>query len=146
MRFVVFLLARYGGVAVNKQGGNSMKQGVKAFCLAVVIACGITSYPTLAAQSTSKAEAATAKAEGTSTVQAKEKAVKANDSEERTVSINTASADELAAALNGVGMKKAQAIVNYRDENGPFNSVDDLKQVPGMGNSLVERNLARIKL
>ncbi|WP_312310441.1 helix-hairpin-helix domain-containing protein [Atlantibacter sp.] len=123
-----------------------MKQGVKAFCLAVVIACGITSYPTLAAQSTSKAEAATAKAEGTSTVQAKEKAVKANDSEERTVSINTASADELAAALNGVGMKKAQAIVNYRDENGPFNSVDDLKQVPGMGNSLVERNLARIKL
>lgn len=123
-----------------------MKQGVKAFCLAVVIACGITSYPTLAAQSTSKAEAATTKAEGPSTVQAKEKAVKANDSEERTVSINTASADELAAALNGVGMKKAQAIVNYRDENGPFNSVDDLKQVPGMGNSLVERNLARIKL
>ena len=42
--------------------------------------------------------------------------------------------------------KKAQAIVNYREENGPFNSIDDLKQVPGMGNSLVERNLARIKL
>lgn len=123
-----------------------MKQGVKAFCLAVVIACGITSYPALAAQSTAKAEAVTAKAEGSPAAQAKEKAAKANESEERTVSINTASADELAAALNGVGMKKAQAIVNYREENGPFNSIDDLKQVPGMGNSLVERNLARIKL
>ncbi|WP_313018046.1 ComEA family DNA-binding protein, partial [Atlantibacter hermannii] len=95
---------------------------------------------------TAKAEAVTAKAEGSPAAQAKEKAAKANESEERTVSINTASADELAAALNGVGMKKAQAIVNYREENGPFNSIDDLKQVPGMGNSLVERNLARIKL
>lgn len=123
-----------------------MKQGVKAFCLAVVIACGITSYPALAAQPASKAEATAAKAEGGPAVQAKEKAVKANETEERTVSINTASADELAAALNGVGMKKAQAIVSYRDENGPFKNVDDLKQVPGMGNSLVERNLARIKL
>ncbi|MDU1951256.1 ComEA family DNA-binding protein [Atlantibacter hermannii] len=123
-----------------------MKQGVKAFCLAMVIAYGITSYPALAAQSTAKAEAVTAKAEGSPAAQAKEKAAKANESEERTVSINTASADELAAALNGVGMKKAQAIVNYREENGPFNSIDDLKQVPGMGNSLVERNLARIKL
>lgn len=125
-----------------------MKQGVKAFCLAVVIACGITSYPALAAQPASKAEATAtaAKAEGGPAAQAKEKAVKANETEERTVSINTASADELAAALNGVGMKKAQAIVSYRDENGPFKNVDDLKQVPGMGNSLVERNLARIKL
>jgi len=112
----------------------------------MVIAYGITSYPALAAQSTAKAEAVTAKAEGSPAAQAKEKAAKANESEERTVSINTASADELAAALNGVGMKKAQAIVNYREENGPFNSIDDLKQVPGMGNSLVERNLARIKL
>lgn len=120
-----------------------MKKGVKAFCLAVVIACGITSYPTLAAQSTAKAEATTANA---SSPHVKEKAVKSDESEEHTVSINTASADELAAALNGVGMKKAQAIINYREENGPFKTVEDLKQVPGMGNSLVERNVSRLKL
>ncbi|WP_312985408.1 helix-hairpin-helix domain-containing protein [Atlantibacter sp.] len=123
-----------------------MKQGVKAFCLAMVIACGITSYPALAAQSTTKAEATAAKTENAASAQVKEKATKPDESEERTVSINNASADELASALNGVGMKKAQAIVNYRDENGPFKSVEDLKQVPGMGNALVERNLARIKL
>lgn len=62
------------------------------------------------------------------------------------VSINSAPAEELAQMLNGVGIKKAQAIVSYREENGAFNSVDDLRAVPGMGNALVERNLPRIKL
>lgn len=62
------------------------------------------------------------------------------------VSINTASAEELARALNGVGLKKAQAIVSYREENGPFRALDDLRQVPGMGSALVERNIAHLAL
>ncbi len=62
------------------------------------------------------------------------------------VSINQATAEQLAAAMNGVGLKKAQAIVSYREEYGPFKTVDDLKQVPGMGSALVERNSARLKL
>jgi len=67
-------------------------------------------------------------------------------SDDETVSINTATAEELAQALNGVGAKKAQAIVSYREEYGPFKTVEDLKQVPGMGNALVERNLERLTL
>lgn len=62
------------------------------------------------------------------------------------VSINTASAEELAEALNGIGLKKAQSIVRYREENGQFASIDDLRSVPGVGNALVERNLSRLKL
>ncbi|MDI5829378.1 helix-hairpin-helix domain-containing protein, partial [Salmonella enterica subsp. enterica serovar Kentucky] len=62
------------------------------------------------------------------------------------VSINTASAEDLARVMNGVGLKKAQAIVSYREEYGPFKTVDDLKQVPGMGSALVERNLAVLTL
>ncbi len=62
------------------------------------------------------------------------------------VNINQASAEELAQAMNGVGMKKAQAIVSYREANGPFKTLDDLKAVPGMGAALVERNLAGLKL
>ncbi|MGE9551841.1 helix-hairpin-helix domain-containing protein [Erwinia amylovora] len=62
------------------------------------------------------------------------------------VSINQATAEELAAALNGVGLKKAQAIVSYREEYGDFTQVDQLKEVPGLGNALVERNLSRLKL
>lgn len=62
------------------------------------------------------------------------------------VSINSASAEELAQALNGIGLKKAQSIVRYREENGQFASIDDLRSVPGVGNALVERNLSRLKL
>lgn len=62
------------------------------------------------------------------------------------VSINSASAQELAAALNGVGLKKAESIVSYRDKYGPFSQLDQLTEVPGIGKALVERNLTRIKL
>lgn len=63
-----------------------------------------------------------------------------------TVSINGASAEELASAMNGVGLKKAQAIVSYRDQYGPFTEIEQLKEVPGIGSALVERNVARLKL
>lgn len=62
------------------------------------------------------------------------------------VSINSASAEELAAAMNGVGIKKAESIISYREKYGPFSAVEQLKEVPGIGNALVERNLARLKL
>lgn len=61
------------------------------------------------------------------------------------VDINTASAEELAEAMNGVGLKKAQAIVQHRQEFGPFKNIDQLLDVPGIGASLLERNRSRIK-
>ena len=42
------------------------------------------------------------------------------------VDINTATAEMLAEAIDGVGMHKAQAIVRYREQHGPFTSVDHL--------------------
>ncbi|RPE03585.1 ComEA family DNA-binding protein [Candidatus Pantoea deserta] len=62
------------------------------------------------------------------------------------VSINEATAEQLSAAMNGVGLKKAQAIVSYREQYGPFTAIEQLKEVPGLGNALVERNAARLKL
>lgn len=60
------------------------------------------------------------------------------------VNINTADAATLAAVLNGVGPSKAEAIVAYRTENGPFRSADQLALVRGIGLSTVDKNRDRI--
>lgn len=56
------------------------------------------------------------------------------------VDINTASADALASAIDGVGERKAATIVAYRDANGPFSSIDELARVKGIGAATIDRN------
>ena len=81
----------------------------------------------------------TALAEPTAPAAAKEQALPA-------VNINTASAEELAERLSGVGDSKAQAIVRYREQFGAFESVEELAEVAGIGAATVERNRERIRL
>lgn len=58
------------------------------------------------------------------------------------VDVNTASADAMADALAGVGPKIASAIVQYREKNGPFTSVEDLLSIKGIGPKVLEKNKA----
>jgi competence protein ComEA len=62
-----------------------------------------------------------------------------------TININTASVDEL-TQLQKVGPKTAENIVAYRDANGPFKTVDDLKNVKGVGDKILELNKDRISI
>lgn len=62
------------------------------------------------------------------------------------VNINNADAQTIAEALKGIGLKKAEAIVKYRTENGDFKSIEDLVNVPGIGEKTVENNKADILL
>lgn len=62
------------------------------------------------------------------------------------VNINSASAEEIAAALNGVGLSKAEKIVEYRQQNGPFEHIDELVNVKGIGLRTVDRNREAISL
>lgn len=55
-----------------------------------------------------------------------------------TVNINVANAESLALAIKGVGQKRAEAIIEYREQFGPFRSVDELTQVQGIGDKLLE--------
>ena len=61
------------------------------------------------------------------------------------VNVNTADAKTLARELNGVGMAKAEAIIAYREKNGPFKSADDLVKVKGLGKKLVDQNKANLR-
>jgi len=62
------------------------------------------------------------------------------------VNINTATAEQISTALNGVGPSKAQAIVDYRELHGAFTDIDELVNVRGIGLATVERNRDRIVL
>jgi len=62
------------------------------------------------------------------------------------VNINTASADDIAEVMQGVGAAKAQAIVDYREQNGAFTSVEGLTAVKGIGPSTLANNSDRIEL
>ncbi len=63
-----------------------------------------------------------------------------------TINVNTASARELAVALEGVGEKRAQAIVDYRQKHGDFMAVEELLQVKGIGEKVLEKNRHKIVL
>jgi competence protein ComEA len=56
------------------------------------------------------------------------------------VNINTASAEQIAEALNGIGVSKAQAIVDYRESNGLFRQADEIVYVRGIGDSTYLKN------
>ncbi|KAA9000063.1 competence protein ComEA [Affinibrenneria salicis] len=119
------------------------KSTVKAFCLIAGLAMAMSPGLAQAAGKTDGQRAATQTASEPAQPVAQDAAVAGDDGE---VSINSATAEQLAAALNGVGLKKAQSIVSYREQYGPFTQIEQLQEVPGIGAALLQRNLARLKL
>ena len=63
--------------------------------------------------------------------------------QDASININTADVATL-ASLNGIGQSKAEAIVAYREANGPFAVTADLANVKGIGERTIEKNAARL--
>lgn len=122
---------------------TGFKSGIQAMCIAVAFIGTSICTQALAAPVAVKNDTAQAQQHSDKTPVA---TAKSSDADDGVVSINTASAEALAQAMNGVGLKKAQSIVSYREEYGPFKALEQLQEVPGIGSALVERNLSHIKL
>ncbi|OOF71012.1 helix-hairpin-helix domain-containing protein [Rodentibacter caecimuris] len=73
-------------------------------------------------------------------VQTQTKSVEASDK----LNINSASAEDIQKALIGIGAKKAEAIVQYREKYGPFTMAEQLLEVQGIGKATLEKNRDRI--
>jgi competence protein ComEA len=56
------------------------------------------------------------------------------------VNVNKASAARIAAAMKGVGLKTAKAIVAYRKANGPFKTINELTELKGIGVATLRKN------
>ncbi|WP_257346104.1 helix-hairpin-helix domain-containing protein [Pseudalkalibacillus decolorationis] len=75
-----------------------------------------------------------------------EQAVKlGEESEEGKVNVNKAEASEL-ETITGIGPSKAEAIIRYREENGPFQAIEDLTNVPGIGEKSIEQMKEQITI
>lgn len=108
---------------------------IKKLLTSIMIAGTLLSAPTAFAENTpSKMEAKTEAA-----VQQKTTAAAVEQ-----VNINTASAAEIQKALIGIGAKKAEAIVQYREKHGAFTAAEQLMEVQGIGKATFEKNKDRI--
>ncbi|SDK02674.1 competence protein ComEA [Ferrimonas sediminum] len=67
------------------------------------------------------------------------------DTVTETININTANAEQLASSLKGVGTRKAEAIVAYREQHGPFTELAQLAEVKGIGEQIITANNDRIQ-
>jgi len=63
-----------------------------------------------------------------------------------TINLNTADAATLQRELSGIGAAKAKAIVAYREANGNFASIDELLEVKGIGESILENNRDKLSI
>ncbi len=62
------------------------------------------------------------------------------------VDLNSADAATLARELDGIGLARAKAIVEYREKNGKFRSADELLNVKGIGPQVLQQNKGNLQV
>lgn len=123
----------------NFKRESLMKLSVRKFLLSCLAAGSLLSAGTAFA-----ADKVPASAE-TQAIKTSETA-KPADNIGNTVNINTATAEEIKQTLIGIGAKKAEAIIQYREKHGNFTNVEQLLEIQGIGEATLDKNKDRIKL
>ena len=128
--------------AINAAGGKTDKADISEINLAYVLDDGVRLYiPSFSEMKEKKLDNSTNSKDtissdtGVSNIVMEEVSVEKNNTNEiKKININKASKEEL-KQLSGVGDSVAQAIIDYRQKNGKFNTIEDIKKVPGIGES-----------
>lgn len=81
----------------------------------------------------------------TEAIAEKEQLLAEQSADDGLININTATAAEL-RTLPGIGETKAKQIVSYREQNGDFSSIEDIKKVSGIGDGIFNQINSLIKL
>ncbi|MGN1267697.1 MAG: helix-hairpin-helix domain-containing protein [Dorea sp.] len=116
------------GEAIEEAGGFTKKADTTAVNLAESLSDGCQLYVP------AKAEKNPKQAEGGEAYPSSQ----SGDSEVGKVNLNTASSEEL-TTLSGIGSSRAEAILAYREEHGSFSSIEDIKNVSGIGDGIFEK-------
>ncbi len=61
------------------------------------------------------------------------------------INLNEASLEVLSHSFKGIGKKRAEAIIQYRQSHGKFKQIEQLKEVKGIGKQFGEKNLVRLQ-
>jgi competence protein ComEA len=61
------------------------------------------------------------------------------------INLNTADATQLTGSIKGIGKKRAQAIIKYREEHHGFKSIEELAEVKGIGSRFMAKNQKQVK-
>lgn len=119
--------------AINEAGGKTEEADLSKVNLAYVIEDGTQIYIPRINENLNNVELMTQDAGSSIVVNTQEKD-EDNNNKNAKVNINTASKEKL-ETLPGIGETTAQKIIDYRESNGKFNSIEDLKNVSGIGDA-----------
>lgn len=120
------------GEAIEKAGGFTKKADTTAVNLAQALSDGCQLYVP------EKSEKNLKQAEGGEAYPSSQSGDSEVGKGERKVNLNTASSEEL-TTLSGIGSTRAEAILAYREEHGSFSSIEDIKNVSGIGDGIFEK-------
>ncbi len=101
---------------------------MKAKSIAVLLSFCVLSHPLLA-EPVAKNQASVAKAASATSK----------------INLNKADVTGLTGSIKGIGKKRAEAIIAYRESHHGFKSIEELAEVKGLGSSFVERNRDQLK-
>lgn len=135
----VFAAGTRAGEALESAGGFTKKADESAVNLAAVLQDGMQLYvPSVEDTVQNGAGSASSGAVGNAASAGAGNVTSGSGKESAPVNINTAGAQEL-MTLSGIGESRAEAILSYREENGMFSSIEDIKNVSGIGEGIFER-------